>query len=82
VDGVKSFSIWPTGYTRDTAGNVVAPDGTMYGKGGAFLASTIVTTAAAAVKLDGGGDTGYIGTLLSQCSAGGTHVAIITAIVG
>ncbi|CAN5315285.1 hypothetical protein BH11ACT2_BH11ACT2_21180 [soil metagenome] len=82
VDGVKSFAIWPEGYTKDTSGNVVAPDGTPYGKGGAFLAATIVTSRQAVLKLDGGGDDGYLGTLMTRCQGSGTPVAIITAIDG
>ncbi len=82
VDGVRSFAIWPEGYTKDKLGNVLAPDGTMYGKGGAFLAATVVTNRAAVLKLDGGGDDGYLGTLMTKCQGSDTHVAIITAIDG
>ncbi len=82
VDGVRSFAIWPKGYTKDKLGNVLAPDGTMYGKGGAFLAATVVTNRAAVLKLDGGGDDGYLGTLLTRCQGTNTHVAIITEITG
>jgi hypothetical protein len=80
VDGAKSFAIWPEGYTRDELGNVLAPDGTMYGTTGAFVAATVSTTRAAILRLDGGGDDGYLGTLMSRCDAGGSRVTIITAI--
>jgi hypothetical protein len=82
IGGVKSFAIWPKGYTRDSNGDVLAPNGTTYASNGSFTASTIATTVDGAVKLDGADANGYIGTLLSQCSAGNDHVTILTKIDG
>lgn len=82
VDGVTSFAIWPKGYSRDSTGDVLAPDGSTYADGGSLTASTIETTAAAVVTLDGGGDSGYLGTMLTQCAAGTSHVVILKSISG
>lgn len=82
IDGVKSFAIWPKNFTRDPSGDVIASDGSSYGEEDSFSATIINSTPTKVLALEGGGDDGYLGTLLSRCTDGGSHVTIITAIAG